>query len=359
MKFLKNFTLISLLLVASVPTETKPFSFSYSLNSYGVAAVIAVPLTLVLIPYIFFTRHAAAENFVEKQEDIEFYSITVKTRQPNTKILIEQSFTEPDYKTVINKSLDWAKAYATPSITTIFIPSLKLIADEKTYTFSPIKKCKVPGYSMKKSAHWKPLKRKLTAHFKLPTTCRNTIHATRIREGVISGFAWVFVSALTGIPFISTAALSIPFLCLSYHSSAKNFVEDAEDIELYGIVVKVRQQCKTVQKQSFTGTDPKVVIVQAMEYAQQKQTPGHGISFEPNIKLVDSEKTYALRKVAQPRLPKDTIGHALYWHKLESKLADRLIVPTKTVLSVPYQGRLMYVAAAIGLFVLRPFGILV
>jgi hypothetical protein len=361
MKFLKNFTLISLLLTACIPAETKPYSlsYSYSLRSYGIALVTAVPLALVFIPYVFFTRHNAAENFVKKQEDIESYSITIKTKQPHTTTLREESFTEPDYKTVINKALDWAKTHTTSHSKIDFIPSLKLIADEKTYTLSSVNKCSLAGYSTKKTAHWKLLKRKLTARFKLPTCANNTIHATRIREGIISGFIWTTIAALTGIPFISVAALSIPFFIISSHSSAKNFVEMAEDIESYAITVKVRHLCKTIKEQSFTSPDTKLVITQALLYAQQAQTAGCGIFFEPSIKLVDSEKIYSLRRVTQQILPKDTVLHALYWHKIESKLADRLIVPTRTVISTPYQGKITFFIAALMVWIATPLGILI
>ncbi len=376
MKFLKNLTLISLLLAACIPTETQtapqvhsvwsmgnptPHPYSWLLfNTHTIAAIIVAPVVLFYVPYVFFTRHKKVENFVKKQKDIESYSIAIKLNQPKSNQLLEQSFTETDYKIVINKALDWTKAHTFPGLRATFKPSIKLLHSEKIYPLRSVKRGIASGYSPKnkKTAFWEKSKRILIKRFELPTS-ENITHATKIEQGILSGFIWTAVSVFFGIPFIPIATLSLPFLALSYHSSAKNFIEQPEDIESYAVTVKIRHQCETIQEQMFTSPDPKLVITQALHYAQQEQTADFRVFFEPTIKLVDYEKTYSLRRITKAKLPKDTATHDLYWKKIESKLTDRLIVPTEIVTSTPYQGRLAFFGAAMALWILKPPCILV
>ncbi len=373
MKFLKKFTLIGLLLATCIPAETQttqtvsifcmggPVSHPNAwllFNSHTIAAIIVAPLALFYVPYVLFTRHNTVENFVKKQEDIQSYSMTIKLDQPNSKQPLKQSFTETDYKTVIKKSLEWAKAHHTPSFKAIFKPSIKLKEDEKNYTLRSVKRSTIPGYSTKNPAFWKNLKKLLTARFELPTS-ENITHATKIKQGILSGFIWTAVSVLFGIPFIPVATLSLPFLVLSYHASAKNFIENPEDIESYAVTVKIRQHGKTTKEQSFTSPDPKLVIAQALEYAKQEQVTDSRVFFEPSIKLVDCEKIYSLRRITKAKLPKDTAAQDLSWNKLETALVNRLIVPTEIVTSTPYQGRLAFFGAAMALWIFRPPCILI
>jgi|GEM_PF-5016376 len=367
MKFLKNFAFISLLLTACIPTETHPahpghytmfWTKSYFLNNHVAAAIIAAPLMLFYVPYVLFTRHNAIENFVKKQEDIESYSIAIKVNQPNSDQALEQFFTETDYKIVIKKALDWAKAHRFPGLRVTFKPSIKLLNNEKMYPLRPVKRGTFPGYSTKKAAFWAKSKQMLTKRFELPTS-ENITHATKIEQGILSGFIWTAFSVFFGIPFIPAATLSIPFLAFSYHSSAKNFVEQPEDIESYALAVKIRHQCETIQEQTFTSPDPKLVIAQAIQYAQQEQTADSRVFFEPTIKLVDFEKIYSLRRVTKAKVSKNTAAQDLSWQKIESKLTDRLIVPTEIVTSTPYQGRLAFFGAAMALWILKPPCILI
>ena len=368
MKFLKNFTLISLLLAACISSANQPalYPYTYTLhwttalffNKHACAAILAAPLALFYVPYVLFTRHNAVKNFIKKQDDIESYSIAIKLNQPKSKQPLEQSFTETDYKTVIKKSLEWAKAHKTQGVTAIFKPSIKLLKDEKIYALRSVKRGTIPGYSSKNPAFWKNLNKHLTARFELPTS-ENITHATKIKQGILSGFIWTAVSVVFNIPFIPLATLSIPFLALSCHSSAKNFVENPEDIESYAVTVKIRQLGKTIKEQSFTNADPNLLIASALEYAKKEQAADARVFFEPTIKLVDYEKIYSLRRVTKAKLPKDIATQDSSWKKIESKLTDRLIVPTEIVTSTPYQGRLAFFGAAMALWILKPPCILI
>jgi hypothetical protein len=217
-----------------------------------------------------------------------------------------------DYKIVINKALDWTKAHKFPGLRVTFKPSIKLFNDEKMYPLRPVKRGTFAGYSTKKAAFWAKSKQMLTKRFELPTSV-NITHGTKIEQGILSGFIWTAFSVFFGIPFIPAATLSIPFLAFSYHSSAKNFVEQPEDIESYSVTVKVRRLCKTIKEQSFTNPDPKLVIAQAIQYAQQEQTADSKVFFEPTIKLVDFEKIYSLRRVTKAKVSKNIATHDLYW----------------------------------------------
>ena len=373
MKFLKNFTFIGLLLGTCVPTETRPTNFprallplviwsshqkTWIIQPNAFAAMIVAPLALFFIPYVLFTRHNAIENFVKKQEDIESYSMTIKLNQPKSNQLLEQSFTDADYKTVIKKSLDWTKAHNFSRLRATFKPSIKLLHDEKIYPLRSVKRSTVAGYSTQGPVFWKKSKRILTERFELPWA-ENITHATKIKQGILGGFIWTAVSVLTNIPFIPIATLSIPFLVLSYHSSAKNFVENPEDIERYSVTVKIRHLCKTIKEQSFTNTDPNLLIANALEYAKQEQTVDSKVFFEPRIKLIDHEKIYSLRRITKAKLAKDSATQDLSWQKMKSKLVERLIIPTEIVTSTPYQGRLAFFGAAMALWILKPPCILI
>jgi L-asparaginase/Glu-tRNA(Gln) amidotransferase subunit D len=102
-----------------------------------------------------------------------------------------------------------------------------------------------------------------------------------------------------------------------------------------------------------------LVIAQAIQYAQQEQTADSRVFFEPTIKLVDFEKIYSLRRVTKAKVSKNTAAQDLSWQKIESKLTDRLIVPTKVPTSTPYQGRLAFFGAAMALWILKPPCILI
>ena len=366
MKFLKNLTLISLLLAACIPTETQTVigaffllsSYSSGIEPHKLAAIIVAPVILFYVPYIFFKRHKKVKHFVKKQKDIESYSIAIKLNQQKSNQLLEQSFTETDSKIVIKKALDWTKAHKFYGLEVTFKPSIKLLNDEKIYPLYSIKSDRFAGYSTKKAAFLEKSKRILTKCFKLPTS-ENITHATKIKQGILSGFIWTAVSILLGIPFIPLATLSIPFFALSYHSSAKNFVKQPEDIESYAVTVKMRQQCKTIKEQNFTNANPNLLIANALMYAKQEQTTNCRVFFEPTIKLVDCEKIYSLRRITKAKLPKDTAIHDLYWKKIESKLTDRLIVPTEIVTSTTYQSQLAFFGAAMALWILIPPCILV
>ena len=372
MKFLKNFVLLGLLMGACIPSDTRTanqpalYPGNYTLhwttalffNKHACAAIIIAPIALFYIPYVLFTRHNAAENFIKKQEAIESYSIAIRLNQPRGKQPLEQSFTGLTYKTVIKETLEWAKAHQTPGFTAVFKPSIKLVKNEKLYTLRSVKKSTLPGYSTKNPAFWKNLNKLLTARFKLPTS-ENITHATKIKQGILSGFIWTAVSVFFGIPFIPLATLSIPFLALSQHSSAKNFVEQPEDIESSIVAVKIRHLCKTIKEQSFTSPDPKLVITQALQYAQQEHIIDSRVFFEPSIKLVDCEKIYSLRRITKAKLSKNSAAQDSSWKKLETALADRLIVPTEIVTSTPYQGRLAHFGAAVALWIAAPPCILI
>lgn len=337
---------------------TMHWTNTWVLNNHALAAIIAAPLALVFVPYTLATRHYNAENFVKEQKAIESYSIIIQTQQPYGKSPSEQSFTNSDYKAVVKEALTWAKQHDVPHLKTIFKPSIKLVHDEKIYTLRSIKKYDFPKYSPKKLAHWKKLKRLLIARFKLPTS-ENQTHGTKIKQGILSGFIWTAVSVLIGVPFIPVATLSIPFLALSYHASAKNFVEKPEDIDLYSLTLKIRSQCKTVHQQHFINPDPLTVITQAVKYAKNTPNLYDRIFFEPHIQLINSEKTYDLRRITKAKLPNNPLSQEMYWHKLEDALANRLIIPTTVVSSTPYQGRLTYFGASMALWILFPPLILV
>ncbi len=339
MKFLKNFTLISLLLAASVPTETKP-----SLIALFITALVAIPAAAIYIPYALLTRHSYAENFVTKQEDIESYSIAVETTKNKEKI--ENIFSGSDYSAVIDDVLTWVEDNQTPRSKVILRPSIKLIENEKIYEMRIITRSTLPKKPHLLKKYFEALEKALKKRFELPGIDSNLTSKDQAAITIANGFLQSPGNVTPNIS-VPLALASLPTTLCTRYSSAKNFVRRSEDIESYFISVKIKHDNKIILEKILEGSDPQTTISQAIEYAKKEHAIDRTITFESRIQLLTNEKIYALKKITAPTLPKNNLRIPLYWKKLVIALNERFFVPEKTATNTTYTTNLAYFGAII------------
>ena len=187
MKTLKNFTLISLLLATCIPTETKPMGAHIAPSGLElISALIIIPaicFSVIYFPYKFLTRHSSVEKFVEFQEDIESYTITLKIRQ-RRKILCELQFTGSDYQKVVREALTYAQSQQSPRApkrtfkerftqpapvakVATFSQRIKLFDDETVYNLATSTIRLVTPTKLAETTQWKRLEKKLTQRFRV------------------------------------------------------------------------------------------------------------------------------------------------------------------------------------------------
>ena len=307
MKILKNFTLIGLLLAGGTPTETKPIA---SIIIYTGTVFLA---TVLYIPYVLFTRHSSARNFVEKQEDIEFYSVTLETKTRTRKTISTEAFSCSDYQTVINNAVRHAQAYVhTPGLKIIITPRIKLLRKNKLYSLCPL----IKSTSLNADAFSVSLEKDLTEQFFVPTEIKN--------QGPIT-------------------------LC-SLRRSVENVANKQADIMSYTITIKIKKHSVVLKEKTFTDSNYVLVITRALEYAQDEQKPALGIVFEPSIKLIKCQENVSLPRIVKASFPKN-------WSSLEKTLSRRFIIPIQPAMT--YKKRLAISSAAFATALLTPWALLI
>ena len=366
MKFLKNFTLVSLLLMTCIPTKTRPCEvpFVFSVTSIIVGGAVG-GCALLYIPYLLLSRHDAAQNFVKYQDDISSYLIAIEVRNNGNMSLIK-SFTGSDYKKVIADTLAYLqteeflskkltkteKLCLTPCITladeeTMHTLRTILIADHKKMSTSH----KVTITTPNNRCDYKKIEKSLMYQFKIP---RIKTYASPIRY-VVAGSTLLLLSEFLGFfTLIPAAIISIP-LFLKHPSSAHKFVDRQEDIASYSITVKIKRHVKTIKEQTFSGSDYQAVMDDALLYAHAEQTAGLRTVFKPSITLVDDEQIYPLRNIVKKTLPKKQTHLARYWRRLASSLSDRFIIPNDDSANITNVNRIAYFGLESGAWMLSPY----
>ncbi len=358
MKFLKNFTLISLLLAACIPTETRPFPslpvFVFSLASYIAYSAIGYT-TVGYIPFLLLSRHDIARNFVKHQDDISSYSIAIDLRKKEEMSPI-CCFTGSDYKKVINDTLTYLQTNPTfpkklaaaekLSIT----PCITLANKETTQKLLRIsirrQKNSIP-------LDYERLKASLIYRFKIP---RIKTYASPLPY-VALGATLTLTGFLGFFTFIPAAIISIPlFLKQQFHySSAQNFVNRQEDIASYLVTVKIKRHVKTIKEQTFVGPDYQMVMNDALLYAHAEQTTSLRTVFKPSIILVDDEQVYPLRNIVKKTLPKNPTHLARYWRRLAHSLSNRFVILNDDSGNITNINRIAYFGLESGAWMLSPY----
>ena len=187
MKSIKNFALVGLLLASCIPTETKPMGAHMAPSGLELmGALIIIPVicfSIIYFPYKFLTRHSSVDTFVEFQEDIESYTITLKIRQ-RRKLISERLFTGSDYQAIVHEALTYAQSQQSPRAAkrtfkerfiqpapvvkvASFSQSIKLFDDETIYNLATEKIRLVTPTKPAEITQWKRLEKTLTKRFRV------------------------------------------------------------------------------------------------------------------------------------------------------------------------------------------------
>ena len=123
-----------------------------------------IGISIASLPYPFNTWHANAKTYVQRQEDIQSYHLTVKIkRRANT--IKEQSFTAFDYKTVIARALRYAQREQTAGLKTIFKPSIRLVNSWDNYPLGNLVQKSLPTDPAERASYWKQVEQTVTDSF--------------------------------------------------------------------------------------------------------------------------------------------------------------------------------------------------
>jgi hypothetical protein len=132
MKFLKNFTLISLLLIGGIPTETKPFDI-WGVMAIGTSiSIFTSLLSTVKIIKAFYTRHDYARNFITNPKEIATYTIhacafTDRRNKMRSTIIATQTFSGKESPKIIQECGAWASSLDEKFLITIQ-PAVTLVS---------------------------------------------------------------------------------------------------------------------------------------------------------------------------------------------------------------------------------------
>lgn len=129
-----------------------------------ITATSCISISMASLPYPFNTWHANAKTYVQKQEEIQSYSLTVKIKH-RAKTLKEQSFTAFDYKKIIDKALLYAQKEQRPGLKTIFKPSIRLIKNWDRYPLGNVVQKSLPANPTERADYWKQVEQALTDSF--------------------------------------------------------------------------------------------------------------------------------------------------------------------------------------------------
>ena len=160
-----------------------------------------IPTAIIGIP-LFFKHYSSAHKFVDRQEDIASYSVTVKIKR-HVKTIKEQTFVGPDYQTVMNDALLYAHAEQTAGLRTVFKPSITLVDDEKVYPLRNIVKKTLPKKPTHLARYWRRLATSLSDRFVIPNDdSANITNVNRIAYFGLESGAWMLSPYVAVLPFL-------------------------------------------------------------------------------------------------------------------------------------------------------------
>ena len=160
-----------------------------------------IPAAIISIP-LFLKHPSSAHKFVDRQEDIASYSVTVKIKR-HVKTIKEHTFVGSDYQTVMDDALLYAHAEQTAGLRTVFKPSITLVDDEQIYPLRNIVKKILPKNSSHLARYWRGLARSLSDRFIIPNNdSGNITNLNRIAYFGLESGAWMLSPYVAVLPFL-------------------------------------------------------------------------------------------------------------------------------------------------------------
>ncbi len=158
-------------------------------------------IPVVMIPLLF-KNYSSAHAFVDRQEDIASYSVTVKIKR-HVKTIKEQTFVGTDYQMVMDNALLYAHAEQTAGLRTVFKPSITLVDDEEVYPLRNIVKKTLPKKPIQLARYWRRLAHSLSNRFIIPNDdSANITNVNRIAYFGLESGAWMLSPYVAVLPFL-------------------------------------------------------------------------------------------------------------------------------------------------------------
>ena len=151
------------------PTTTKPYYVTTVETRRYVEPEISPELwlaSLITVVFAFWISEKLAPKYVEAQDDIETYSITVKVKH-RFKTVAQATFTASDYDDVIEDAIAFAQKEQGENQSLVFKPSITT-SRRNSYSLDAVKKSALPSRPDSTDTYWKQIDRDLTRIFLVP-----------------------------------------------------------------------------------------------------------------------------------------------------------------------------------------------
>ena len=187
MKSVKSCLVLAGLFALFMPTTTRPYYVTTVETRRYVEPEISPEVwlaSLITVVFAFWISEKLAPKYVEAQDDIETYSVTVKVKQ-RFKTVAQATFTASDYDDVIEDAIAFAQKEQGENQSLVFKPSITT-SRRNSYSLDAVKKSALPSRPDSTDSYWKQVDRDLTRIFLVPpkTAAPQQTHVTHhhVRE---------------------------------------------------------------------------------------------------------------------------------------------------------------------------------
>ena len=169
MKSVKSCLVLAGLFALFMPTTTRPYYVTTVETRRYVEPEISPEVwlaSLITVVFAFWISEKLAPKYVEAQDDIETYSVTVKVKQ-RFKTVAQATFTASDYDDVIEDAIAFAQKEQGENQSLVFKPSITT-SKRNSYFLDTVKKSALSSKPDSADAYWKQIDRDLTRIFLVP-----------------------------------------------------------------------------------------------------------------------------------------------------------------------------------------------
>jgi hypothetical protein len=171
MKSVKSGLALLGLFILCTPTKSRPRSYYVTTETRHYIEPEISPeawlISLFTVVFAFWLSEKLAPQYVETQDQIEAYSVTVKIKH-RFKTVREGTFTAADYDNAIDLAIDFAQREQGENQSLVFKPSITVSGKRHPYSLEIIKKSALPSSPESKDSYWKQIDRDLTRLFLVP-----------------------------------------------------------------------------------------------------------------------------------------------------------------------------------------------
>ena len=170
MKSVKSYFALLGLFILFTPTPTRPRTYYTTVETRRYVEPEISPevwlASLITVVFAFWISEKLAPKYVETQDEIETYSVTVKVRH-RFKTVAAATFTASDYDDVIEDAIAFAQKEQGENNSLVFKPSITT-SRRNSYSLDTVKKSALPSKPDSTDGYWKQVERDLTRIFLVP-----------------------------------------------------------------------------------------------------------------------------------------------------------------------------------------------